>query len=170
LAACEACRRAAACDVTLKWPNDLIFRGRKLGGILAELRSAGLSTDRLIVGLGLNVLHGDEDFPAALRGEATSLRLACGGGSPHREELAAVYLHRFGELATALRSGDWVGISQKWESFSPGCRGGAVRVLSRAAFEGITDGLDFNGGLRIRKSDGTIGVVHTAETVVPKEG
>ncbi len=169
LAACLACREAAGCDATLKWPNDLIFRGLKLGGILAEMRSAGSSSDRLIVGLGLNVSQEAGEFEEELRGAATSLRLVCGSGIPRREELAAAYLGRLGELAAGMRRGEWSAISRMWEELCPGCRGAAVRVLAEPPFEGITDGLDGAGGLRIRKSDGTTGVVRTAEKVVPLE-
>jgi BirA family biotin operon repressor/biotin-[acetyl-CoA-carboxylase] ligase len=51
LAAVDACRRVAAVDVVLKWPNDLLVEERKLAGILAE-RSAG---GDVVVGIGLNV-------------------------------------------------------------------------------------------------------------------
>jgi BirA family biotin operon repressor/biotin-[acetyl-CoA-carboxylase] ligase len=169
LAACLACREAGGCDATLKWPNDLIFRGLKLGGILAEMRSAGLSSDRLIVGLGLNVSQEAGDFEEGLRGEATSLRLACGGGIPRREQLAADYLRRLGDLAAEIRRGEWSAISRMWEGLCAGCRGAGVRVLAEPPFEGITDGLDSAGGLRVRKSDGTIEVVRTADKVVPGE-
>lgn len=169
LAACLCCREAAGCDATLKWPNDLIFRGLKLGGILAEMRSAGQSSDRLIVGLGLNVSHTAGDFDDGLRGAATSLRLACGGEIPPREQLAADYLRRLGDLAEAMRRGEWTALSRLWEGHCPDCRGSAVRVLSELPFEGVTDGLDSAGGLRVRKSDGTIEVVRTADKVVPAE-
>jgi BirA family biotin operon repressor/biotin-[acetyl-CoA-carboxylase] ligase len=169
LAACRACRETAGCDATLKWPNDLFFRGLKLGGILAEMRSAGQSSERLIVGLGLNVSQRTEDFDAELRGEATSLRLACGGSFPRREKLAAGYLELLGELATEMRRGEWTGISERWEALCPGSRGRAVKVLAKPPFEGITDGLDSAGGLRVRRSDGTVEVVRTADRVVPGE-
>jgi BirA family biotin operon repressor/biotin-[acetyl-CoA-carboxylase] ligase len=169
LAACQACREAAGCDATLKWPNDIVFRGLKLGGILAEMRSAGPSSDRLIVGLGLNVSHGAGDFEDDLRSRATSLRLACAGAVPRREALAARYLLRLGDLAEALRRGEWTAISRMWERLCADCRGSAVRVLSDPPFEGVTDGLDSVGGLRVRKSEGTVEVVRTADKVVPLE-
>jgi BirA family biotin operon repressor/biotin-[acetyl-CoA-carboxylase] ligase len=169
LAACRACRATACCDAGLKWPNDVIFRGLKLGGILAETRSAGPSSERLIIGLGLNVSHGPEDFPAELRGEATSLLQACGSEAPPRERLAAGYLGRLGDLAAALRRGEWSAISAEWERLADGCRGRAVRVLSEPPYEGITDGLDGAGGLRVRREDGTVEVVRTVDRIVPME-
>lgn len=51
-------------DIELKWPNDLIWRGRKLGGILIEL-DGDLSGDcNVVVGVGLNVDMSDQDYQA----------------------------------------------------------------------------------------------------------
>ena len=52
LAAADACGQGAGVTPELKWPNDLVVRGRKLGGILAEALPAGPA---VVVGLGLNV-------------------------------------------------------------------------------------------------------------------
>jgi len=75
----------------LKWPNDLFVRGRKVGGVLCE-RLAGYS----VVGIGLNVTHGPSDFPAELRGVATSLRQE-GWETPDRLELAGAIVAQVAE-------------------------------------------------------------------------
>ena len=62
--------------VEIKWPNDLLLQGRKLAGILCEAAWAGETPAFVVVGIGVNVLHGPEDFPAELRSRATSLRMA----------------------------------------------------------------------------------------------
>jgi BirA family biotin operon repressor/biotin-[acetyl-CoA-carboxylase] ligase len=62
--------------IGLKWPNDLLTGGRKLGGILVE---SSLRTDRLawaVAGIGINVSAAETDFPPALRASATSLVMA----------------------------------------------------------------------------------------------
>lgn len=55
VAVAEACRAVTGVEVGLKWPNDLVVGGRKLGGILAESVSTGDHLDAVVVGLGLNV-------------------------------------------------------------------------------------------------------------------
>lgn len=42
-------------DVCIKWPNDIYYRDKKLGGMLIENTLAGVSIDRSIVGIGINV-------------------------------------------------------------------------------------------------------------------
>ena len=61
--------------VQVKWPNDLLLHGRKVGGILCEAVWAGDAPAFVVVGIGVNVLHGPEDFPAELRHRATSVRM-----------------------------------------------------------------------------------------------
>jgi len=55
LAAADACREVAGVAPVLKWPNDLLFDGAKLAGVLAEAEFAGSSLTAVIVGIGLNV-------------------------------------------------------------------------------------------------------------------
>lgn len=58
-------------DARLKWPNDIMVLGRKLGGIL--LQRTGAPANRLVVaGLGLNLATAPDGFPAELQGDATS--------------------------------------------------------------------------------------------------
>jgi BirA family transcriptional regulator, biotin operon repressor / biotin---[acetyl-CoA-carboxylase] ligase len=76
VAAAEAVRAAAGITARLKWPNDIAWRGKKLGGILSESSFQGDESSYVIVGIGLNVNHRAGDFPPGIRPTATSLRLA----------------------------------------------------------------------------------------------
>src|SRR5580693_1135988 len=60
----------------LKWPNDLLIRGKKVGGILTEMHAEPAQVRFVIVGIGLNV--NQEKFPAELSAIATSLRVETG--------------------------------------------------------------------------------------------
>jgi BirA family biotin operon repressor/biotin-[acetyl-CoA-carboxylase] ligase len=71
LAIASALDRCIGTMVQLKWPNDLILRGRKLGGILCEARWQGGQPGWIAVGVGLNAQN---QIPVELRPTATSLR------------------------------------------------------------------------------------------------
>ncbi len=75
LAAARAVEGMLREPVGIKWPNDLILRSRKLGGILIER-----SRDRILLGIGINVLQ--RDFPPALASIATSMSQAVGTLAP----------------------------------------------------------------------------------------
>lgn len=62
VAAVKALRRCGAADVGLKWPNDLVWKNRKLGGILIEMRGESEGPSYVVIGIGLNML-----MPSAVR-------------------------------------------------------------------------------------------------------
>jgi BirA family biotin operon repressor/biotin-[acetyl-CoA-carboxylase] ligase len=74
VAMARAIYQATGIQVQVKWPNDLLYDGAKLVGILAELNGEMDQVRYLIIGIGLNVNHLPEDFPPELAGRATSLR------------------------------------------------------------------------------------------------
>jgi BirA family biotin operon repressor/biotin-[acetyl-CoA-carboxylase] ligase len=76
LAVTDAIRRAAGLETRLKWPNDIVWRGKKIGGILSEGAFLGGAASYVVVGIGINVRHRAGDFPAEFRRSAASLRLA----------------------------------------------------------------------------------------------
>ncbi len=58
-----------------KFPNDILVRGKKVAGILLEVKNLGGPLRRAVAGVGLNVNQLEEDFPEDLRESATSLRI-----------------------------------------------------------------------------------------------
>jgi BirA family transcriptional regulator, biotin operon repressor / biotin---[acetyl-CoA-carboxylase] ligase len=70
IAVCEAAEQVAPVRCQVKWPNDVWIEERKVAGVLVEARP---EEGWAVVGVGLNVAIAEEDFPAELRGAATSL-------------------------------------------------------------------------------------------------
>ena len=75
VAVCRGVERACGVRPGIKWINDIILNGKKLGGILTELGLEEGKIDHLVVGIGINVNHTREDFDPELRDMATSLAL-----------------------------------------------------------------------------------------------
>ena len=75
VAVCDGVERCTGVRPQIKWINDLILNGKKLGGILTELGLKNGSIDHVVVGIGLNVNHSRADFLPELRDMATSLSL-----------------------------------------------------------------------------------------------
>ena len=61
---------------TIKLPNDVQIDGRKVGGVLVEMRAQEKAPHLAIAGIGINVNQSLEDFPKKLRGRAISLAMA----------------------------------------------------------------------------------------------
>lgn len=80
LAAAEAVEAETTCRPALRWPNDLVVGGKKLGGVLAEstpLPTPGQLRRAVVIGVGLNCFQQPGHFGADLAEEATSLEIEC---------------------------------------------------------------------------------------------
>jgi BirA family biotin operon repressor/biotin-[acetyl-CoA-carboxylase] ligase len=76
VAVASALKQLGVPDIRLKWPNDVLAGGRKICGVLVEPALKGGQIEFAVVGIGVNVLHGADDFPPELRHTATSCALA----------------------------------------------------------------------------------------------
>ena len=106
VAVCNAVERVTGVRPGIKWTNDLVLNGKKLCGILTEMSLEG-ETGRVqyvVLGIGINVLHGPEDFSPEVRGIATSLRAET-GRPVSRPALAAAEIEELDRLYAALRCG-----------------------------------------------------------------
>ena len=168
VAACDACREVAGCPVAIEWPNDLVQDGRKIGGILCELRSAGAGSSELIVGTGINVLDPPAGFAPDVARRATSLARAVGASMIDREELLASYLERLGAALAAVEGPGWPALAARWLALAPRAQGARVRVERserEASVEGRTDGIDDEGAIRVRCADGRTILVRSVDTL-----
>jgi BirA family biotin operon repressor/biotin-[acetyl-CoA-carboxylase] ligase len=73
-----ALRKTSGIKVSIKWPNDLMFSEKKIGGILTEVRSEPDKIKIAIVGIGINVNIEKKDFPSEIRSIATSIKAETG--------------------------------------------------------------------------------------------
>jgi BirA family biotin operon repressor/biotin-[acetyl-CoA-carboxylase] ligase len=137
----------------LKWPNDLLIESRKFCGILTEMNAEATRVRYVVIGIGINVNR--KEFPGDLREIATSLRMASGRSWSRLELCAALLksLHReyrdFLDQPDARKS-----ILRRFEECSSSVRGRQARIEENGALEGVTDGLDANGFLRVKTAQG----------------
>lgn len=140
--------------VDLKWPNDLMIRGKKAGGILTEMHAEPGLVRFVVVGIGLNV--NQERFAGDLAGLATSLRQET-GKSQSRMELLVRLLREFeSDYNRFLREGI-VSVIQRFEVVSSYAHGKKVRVTNGAeSYVGTTAGLGPEGLLQVEREDGRL--------------
>lgn len=155
LAAGLAVARAVAAlgvPAAIKWPNDVLAGGRKLAGVLCELRRAPAGGDVMVVGIGINVRQVATDFPPELRAGATSLAMA--GVGAEVEDVAARVLNAFEPLWTELQEGDREPVLAAWSRHAA-FWGEPVTVRTPAGpVSGVAQRLDSGGGLVLRLESG----------------
>jgi BirA family transcriptional regulator, biotin operon repressor / biotin---[acetyl-CoA-carboxylase] ligase len=88
----EGIAEVVSLQATLKWPNDVLLDGRKLGGMLTELRSEDGRIEYVVLGLGLNV-NVESFIPAELGYSAASLAMVLGRSVSRVALLAAILAH-----------------------------------------------------------------------------
>ena len=79
-------------NIGIKWPNDILIDGRKVCGILTELKAEADLLHYIIIGIGINVNFREKDFPPELTRIATSLFLANNKREVARQKLAGSLL------------------------------------------------------------------------------
>lgn len=144
LAVVEGLSLLTGLSFDIRWPNDVLWQGKKWCGILARLEQGAV-----LAGIGINL--NQRSFPDGLRTPATSLLLATGRN--FEAETVLETLHEPVLNSVALGRDSILRLFAQASSYVSGRR---VRVdLDGPILEGVTDGLDEYGFLRIRKEDGT---------------
>lgn len=154
-ASVTALRSLGLDGVGLKWPNDLYWGGRKLGGLLLEGDG-----DAWIAGCGLNVLQEPADFPPELRGAAVSLRQA--GLEIGREALLAALLFAWESWTARWRRDGFAALRDEVEALLV-WKGSPCRLQAGGhSLQGVLLGLADDGTLRLAV-DGVERRLHSAE-------
>jgi BirA family biotin operon repressor/biotin-[acetyl-CoA-carboxylase] ligase len=156
LAVQRAIEIATALVTDIRWPNDLLFEQRKVGGILVEMNAEASRIRHAVIGIGINVNQGQ--FPANLISEATSLRLEA-GREIAREELLIGLLQYLSEEIDALIQPESFArscaeILRRLEAKSTWIRGKQVFVDEAEGYTGVTAGLNEKGFLLVRTENG----------------
>ncbi len=128
--------------------------GRKLGGILCEAQSGGTAGGFAVVGIGLNVGHGPDDFPEGLRAASTSIKIA--GGRPVTvDALFDALCRALDGWYNVLARGDKEAVIRAFEARSAFPPGAAVTVeTSGGKFRAEYRGLDAEGRLVVVRDGG----------------
>jgi BirA family biotin operon repressor/biotin-[acetyl-CoA-carboxylase] ligase len=156
LAAQAAMREVTSVAPDIRWPNDLLFSGRKLGGILTELNAEVTRVRHAVIGIGINVHQ--PSFPPQLAPLATSLKIETGRDWSRQDLLVALlrHLHQEIDRLTTPRNLEpaTADIRKRLIDGSSWIQGKPVIVTELDTFSGVTDGLDSRGFLRVRTAQG----------------
>ena len=152
LALCRALQQSAAVPVRLKWPNDLLLDGRKLGGILIESRVHDAATLFFAIGFGVNVYMQPHELDAIAQ-PATCLAQAL--GAPHdRGALLCAAIDHIVDAIRAFDVGDAAALSAEFDRFDA-FNGQAVEVIDAGRrIRGRNRGIAADGQLRLETENG----------------
>jgi BirA family biotin operon repressor/biotin-[acetyl-CoA-carboxylase] ligase len=138
-------------NVGLKWPNDIIFKGKKLGGLLVEIRGETAGPCDVVIGLGLNV-----SFPAGFKGDINQPWTDLVGikdSIPSRNLIAAELISELLLLLDSYADTKIEDIINEWREYD--CmRGKQARlILQGKQINGLVMGVDSDGALLMSVND-----------------
>jgi BirA family biotin operon repressor/biotin-[acetyl-CoA-carboxylase] ligase len=148
VAVSRALARAGALGVSLKWPNDIWFQDRKIGGVLIELRAEAGGPAHVVIGVGINVT-----LPEAARREieaagahAAAVADAC-AQPPSRNQVAGAILDELLSMLGEFEREGFAAFRDAWLALDA-LRGRPARVLlDREVISGTARGVDQEGAL-----------------------
>ena len=166
VACVRALRDATGVPVAIKWPNDLMVDGKKLGGILTEIKSASGRVSFAAVGIGINVNADFGNFPPDIRDLATSLKIETGVRYPKNSLITGI-LKEMGHWYDILLKTGKRPLIEAWRSFSP-MLGRQVRVvmINSETLTGIAQDITDEGMLLVRLPSGAVKTISAGDLTV----
>ncbi|HEY3856975.1 MAG TPA: biotin--[acetyl-CoA-carboxylase] ligase [Verrucomicrobiae bacterium] len=133
----------------IKWPNDILIRGKKICGILTEMSAEMDYLKEVLLGIGMDVNLDATDFPPSLRKIATSLKIES-GQKVNRSELAVAMLRELDRDYERVKNGKFDEITDEWqERCSTLGQQVSIQVGNRV-IRGCAEALDDDGALLVR--------------------
>lgn len=164
----RALSRTGAAGVQLKWPNDMLWRGRKLAGMLIEMQGDALGPSAVVIGIGINVRLSDAtrrriDQPAA------DLETAC-GHTLERSALLGTILAELACVLDAFSKDGFAPLREEWQRHhAHQDRRVLVRLPGGRSDEGIARGVGDDGAL-LFETGNAVRRLHSAEVSVREAG
>ena len=153
IALVRALDSTAGVRAEVKWPNDILLRGKKVAGVLTEMSAELDSVKQVILGIGVDVNQSAGDFPAELRRLATSLRLET-GRSLLRAELATAILRELDRDYARLADGQFEAVADEWEARCTTLGREVIIQVGDRRLQGRAESLDTDGALLLRTQHG----------------
>jgi BirA family transcriptional regulator, biotin operon repressor / biotin---[acetyl-CoA-carboxylase] ligase len=152
-----AARALSGCGVEgveLKWPNDLLFQQRKLGGVLLEMVGDATGVCQVVVGVGINVL-----MPASAGEDIdqpwTDLGMLPGEGEPpSRSVLLGALLSELLTLLAGFEEGGFGPWREPWQELDAHAGSAVILTAGEEQTAGVARGVDERGALLLETSLG----------------
>ncbi len=155
VAVARALGRAGAHGMTLKWPNDIWFESRKIGGVLIELRAEAGGPAHVVIGVGINVtLTAEARREIESSGVAVAAVADASGGLPSRNLVAGAILDELLSMLARFERDGFGAFRDTWTALDA-LSGRPVQVLlAEKCLYGTARGVDRDGALLLETASG----------------
>jgi len=154
--------------VELKWPNDVLINGKKICGILAQMKTEADQIDFVVVGIGMNVNIRQDQFPADITDIATSL-WAETGREISREDLIISLYEIFAKWYKKLLQDGFASIKERWLHYAAMIGRNVQISYFNETLTGKALGIDDSGALILFDSHGKTINITAGDATILKE-
>ena len=151
--------------ITLKWPNDVMIRGKKVCGILSQAKLSANKINFIVLGIGINVNMDTHRFPEEIRNIATSLAIETGAIISRQELIISLYENLEKCYKQLLQKG-FIPVRQEWLRLAPMIGRQMKIVFKNEAIEGTAVGLDDNGSLILMTAENKAITVSAGDSTI----
>jgi BirA family biotin operon repressor/biotin-[acetyl-CoA-carboxylase] ligase len=164
LALVRAAAKLGAQDIALKWPNDVLWRGGKVAGMLIEMHGDALGPSAVVIGIGINVRLSDA-MRARIDQPAADLESACGTVLDRSAVLGAL-LAELAPVLDAFADKGFAPMRPEWERHhAHQDRRVLVKLPDGRTHEGLARGVGDDGAF-LFESGNALRRLHSAEVSV----
>lgn len=151
VAIANALRELFQLSIGIKWPNDLIYQGKKLAGILGEVVGEWNAVQTLIIGIGLNANFQREELSGSFN--AITLQEILGYNVDLNSLTAAILKHLEIELLSLEKNG-FEDLRSKWMDRAVGIGDEVMIMQGEKTLQGVLKGISMDGALILETKDG----------------
>lgn len=162
VAVTRAIESVAGLECEIKWPNDILYKGKKLVGILTEMAADPDQLKYVIVGMGLNCNQAAADFNAELSTIATSIQAET-GETVNRAKLVAQVMNEFEWIYQAYLDNGFKSIKSLWEARAISVHTNLYARTPNEVIYGYALGITDEGLLRVRDEHGKEHLIYSAD-------
>lgn len=163
----RAIKTVTGLSADIKWPNDILLRGKKVAGILTEMSAEVDRVRHVILGIGLDVNQDANEFSGELRAIATSLKIEA-GEEICRAELAAEILHELDVDYARVCARKFPEIADEWEAACVTIGKNVTVHMGERQFKGRAESLDDDGALLVRTEHGHLERIIGGDVILEK--
>src|SRR4030042_3945621 len=165
LAVVRTIKKVAGIQAQIKWPNDVLIKGKKVCGILIENEVKGYKVNFAIIGIGINVNFDPLAFPE-IEEIATSLSYEL-GAEISKVELISTLLFELEQLYLEAQAG--APVYREWQE-NMETLGRLIQVKTGETVEkGKAETVTEKGNLILRRADGSLAEIVSGDVTVVKE-
>jgi len=162
VALCRAIRNYSGLEIGIKWPNDLLYEGRKISGILLESSAEDQMLKYVIAGIGIDANLSAHDYDEQLQHKATSLRLLM-EKEVDRTELIQLFLTEWEVLMEIYEQNGFRDIASLWEANAISLGQKLSLTTPTETFIGTPLRLTDAGSIVVQLEDGSEKEIYSAE-------